>query len=364
MTMQRCWIFIYIAFATMMVNGSLQDLRVSVTSVQSRFASLQNVNLVLKYSNIGDATMSIYKWYLPEGYPTDPLFEVTLDGQSVEYVGPIVKRPEPTAEDMVTLAPGMEMSSVIELSSVYDMTQSGNYVIQYKMNSDQVLFLNNSVLQRRLMSFNGAHKSVLQSDPIVVFAVGRQNPLIEQGIEARAQPRALTPSYIGCSASQSSAISSAMSSAESINSNAYQHLNTISAGTTRYATWFGTFSSSNWLTVKSHFTKLQSTLSSKTLAFDCTCPLSSAKSSFAYVYKGQPYRIHLCNAFWPAPTTGTNSKSGTIIHELAHFTVVADANDLGYGHDTCKALARSNPAKAITNADNIEYFAENNPRLN
>ena len=34
-----------------------------------------------------------------------------------------------------------------------------------------------------------------------------------------------------------------------------------------------------------------------------------------------------------------------------------------YGQSSARSLARSNPGEAVMNADNHEYFAENNPSL-
>ena len=73
------------------------------------------------------------------------------------------------------------------------------------------------------------------------------------------------------------------------------------------------------------------------------------------------YKIYLCGAFWSAPMKGTDSKAGTLIHEMSHFTVVAGTQDHVYGQTAAKALALSDPAKAIANADSHEYFAENTP---
>ncbi|UJR29779.1 hypothetical protein I4U23_017326 [Adineta vaga] len=361
--MQRCWIFLCISIAILVANSHAEDLRVNVFPIQSRFAFVQNVSVILRYSNTGSDTISIHKWFLPERMLSEQLFEVTRDGQAVEYVGPIVKRGAPNPEDIIILTPGMEVSSVVELSSVYNMTESGNYVIQYKMDADQVLFTTDSATKNRMALLNDAREHVIQSDPVVVFAVGRRNQLIEESVRYNTQARALTPTFIGCSASRSTAISSAMRAAESYNSNALQYLNTLSLGTTRYTTWFGTFSPNNRGILQTHFTKIRSALGTKTVSFDCTCPDSSLQSAYAYVYPSRPYTVYLCNAYWNAPATGTDSKSGTIIHELAHFTVLAGTDDYGYGQAKCKTLAQSSPAKAIMNSDSLQYFAENNPHL-
>jgi peptidyl-Lys metalloendopeptidase len=62
-------------------------------------------------------------------------------------------------------------------------------------------------------------------------------------------------------------------------------------------------------------------------------------------------------------STGTDSKAGTIVHEQSHFTVNGGTKDYVYGQAAAKRLAISNPAQAIMNADNHEYFAENTPAL-
>jgi hypothetical protein len=57
------------------------------------------------------------------------------------------------------------------------------------------------------------------------------------------------------------------------------------------------------------------------------------------------------------------SQAGTIIHESFHFTANSGTNDYAYGQSAAKSLAISNLANAVMNADNHEYFAENNPVL-
>ncbi|HEU4744115.1 MAG TPA: M35 family metallo-endopeptidase, partial [Anaerolineales bacterium] len=84
---------------------------------------------------------------------------------------------------------------------------------------------------------------------------------------------------------------------------------------------------------------------------------------YAYVYPSQPYNIYLCQAFWSAPLSGTDSKAGTLIHEMSHFNVVAGTDDVVYGQAGARTLADENPDAAITNADSHEYFAENTPPL-
>ena len=100
-------------------------------------------------------------------------------------------------------------------------------------------------------------------------------------------------------------------------------------------------------------------MDSAPVKFDCGCK----KRYYAYVYPAQPYVIYLCSVYWQAPATGTDSKAGTLIHEMSHFDVVAGTDDYVYGQTGARNLAITNPDNAVMNADNHEYFAENTPAL-
>ncbi|PTT77484.1 peptidase M35, partial [Pelomonas sp. HMWF004] len=62
--------------------------------------------------------------------------------------------------------------------------------------------------------------------------------------------------------------------------------------------------------------------------------------------------------------TGTDSKGGTLVHEMMHFNVIAGTDDWAYGQSAALSLAKSNPTRALDNSDSHEYFAENTPAKN
>ncbi|MDQ2695655.1 MAG: M35 family metallo-endopeptidase, partial [Pseudomonadota bacterium] len=127
----------------------------------------------------------------------------------------------------------------------------------------------------------------------------------------------------------------------------------------RYTTWFGVFTSTRFNRVASNFDAIYSAFVNAGITFDCKCK----QNYYAYVYSNDPYKIYLCKVFWQAPATGTDSKAGTLIHEMSHFDVVAGTEDWAYGQTNAKNLAINDPNKAVENADNHEYFAENTPPL-
>lgn len=80
---------------------------------------------------------------------------------------------------------------------------------------------------------------------------------------------------------------------------------------------------------------------------------------FAWVAPGDTsHNVTLSEAYNNAPLTGTDSKAGTMIHELSHFSDVAGTDDHAYGLEEAKNLAKKNKTKAATNADNFEYYVE------
>lgn len=97
------------------------------------------------------------------------------------------------------------------------------------------------------------------------------------------------------------------------------------------------------------------------VAFNREVPIQSL--TYPLIDPSQYGKVYLCGAFWEAPNTGTDSRAGTLVHESSHFAVNGETDDFVYGQSDCKTLVLTNQAKAIFNADNHQYFAENEPYL-
>ena len=211
---------------------------------------------------------------------------------------------------------------------------------------------------------------------------------------AIAHPAALTESarFTGCSSSQRSALKTAAAYANTYAASALAYLqqHASSAATPGYETWFGAYTPAHHALVQTHFARIGSH-NYTGFAYDCsTC---TDPGTFAMVDPGEPGTVYLCGAFWDAPTTGTDSQAGTLIHEVrlslssrflllwffailrsgadgqvdfaqaSHFTANGGTDDYVYGQDGAESLARSDPGEAVMNADSHEYFAENHPAL-
>ncbi len=295
-------------------------------------------------SNPGKQEIRILRWLTPADGVKDDLFAVTVDGKQVEYIGADYKRPAPTEKDYLTLKPGESIATTIDLSSFYDFSESGLYQVNYKAESFDFV-PGQSLLTSQI--------NTLKSDSVAVWIEGR-----ETKIPAEIAPDAVTgsTSYTSCTTSRQSSLLTARNNASTYAANSYNYLNAGTIGA-RYTTWFGTYNSSRYSTVRGHYLNIRNAMDTASVRFNCSC----TDSAYAYVYPTQPYTIYLCNAFWSAPSTGTDSKAGTLVHEMSHFNVVASTDDWAYGQSAAKSLAISNPKRAVDNADSHEYFAENTP---
>jgi peptidyl-Lys metalloendopeptidase len=350
---------------------SNRALDVALTSESTNLNATDDVTVNVTMTNAGSVPVSVPKWYVPSETATSGVFTITRNGEPVPYLGALVKRKAPSPQDLVSIAPGASLSFKVELSALYDLSATGVYNIQYDVPS--VHTLRGSTPSAATAERQAAAEPQMQdlvSNTIALTIIGDPSIGARRAAGLSALNDTVTPafagsvSFIGCSNTRTTQISTALTSAESYASNALSYLNAGTRGA-RYTSWFGTYNSTRYSTVRNNFAAISNAASTQPLAFDCsTCPGTANASAYAYVYANEPYRVYLCNAFWAAPNTGTDSRAGTIIHEVSHFTVVAGTSDYAYGQTAARSLASSNPARAVRNADSHEYFAENTPFQN
>lgn len=337
--------------AAMFVSGSaFAGITARLDPAQEAGSSAPTVKFTL--TNTGKAPVSVVRWETPFTGIIGEVFQVTVNGVEAEYVGRHYKWADPQDYDMITLKAGESRSVTVDLSAAYNLSETGVYEISYRTSESALRFG-----QRASAAQSKAFAGDVASAPVRMFIEGiPYNPPAIPTEWTRSKANAA--GFTSCTSSQQTAINTGMNNAGTYAANSLSYLNAGTVGA-RYTTWFGTYSATNYNTVKAHYVKIDEALRVKPVTFNCAC----TDSAYAYVYKNQPYNIFVCNAFWSAPATGTDSKAGTIIHELSHFTVVADTDDWAYGQTNAKKLAKR-PAKAIDNADSHEYFSENTPFQN
>ncbi len=336
------------------------EVKLSIDKSQSK--NTDDVFVKVTVHNRSQASQKILKWYLPneQGIIEDGIFSINRDGEPVAYLGAHYKRPAATDSDYVIFEKNERRTYRVELTGYYDFSEAGQYEIQYQVYNFDLF----SPSKGNNGNAKGQDRfTKLRSDAAAYIYLKQArkgkpcNPRKEDcggGDPGNGEDVTFTG---GCKNSEQNSIMQALSAAKTMANDSVSYLNG-SAGP-RYTTWFGEYSSSRWNTVASNFDAIKDALDNKPKTFDCSCN----QNYFAYVYPNDPYKIYLCRVFWQASTTGTDSKAGTIIHEMSHFNVVAGTDDYVYGQSGAMNLADSDPAKATKNADNHEYFAENTPSL-
>lgn len=334
-------------------SGDCLDVRIAQDSPIVRGDVDVHVNVAV--TNVCRAPIQVLRWQLPTGDLSGALFRISRDGFPVRYTGPIVKRAAPQAKDYVTIDAGATLNYKVELTGHYDFSKNGRYSIEFQ--SDR--------------GTHGTGAQAMRTNAATyMWAEGRNEKLDAAAAELSAtalpsaivQPLAASISYTGaCTSTQKSTLASAVTAATNYAAASATYLSGTPSGTPRYVKWFGSYTLARWNTAKDHFVKARNAFQSAALTLDCSC---KDTGTFAYVYPTQPYKIYVCGAFWNAPMTGTDSKGGTLVHEMMHFNVIAGTDDWAYGQTAAANLAKTNPTKALDNSDSHEYFTENTPFLN
>ncbi|QRV93188.1 peptidyl-Lys metalloendopeptidase [Ceratobasidium sp. AG-Ba] len=313
---------------------------------------VDNLKVLATVANTGSETLRLLRD--PRSplsqYPTETFGITNAKGARAAFSGIAVRySPEAVAkagraESFLELKPGESVTVEHDLAGVYNLTSTGAGAYTFDAAN---LF--------RVVDANGALSDIYAN--LETAKVDVKGKLVSFKNAAIPEAKALSKraSYTGCSSTQQSQVSSAISSGQSYASSSYSHLTSNPSGSTRYTRWFGTFSTSRYNLVLNSFSRLRTYPNGWTY----NCNTCSDPDTYAYVYPSRYGTVYLCGYFWAAPATGAGSRADTIIHEGTHFTQVLGTDDYTYGQSSCLSLARSNPTNAVYNADNHAFFSVN-----
>lgn len=277
-------------------------------------------------------------------------FTVTRREQPVARTHAMVKYAAPQPADYQTVPAGGTWVYTVDLSSDFAFTATADYAIRL-VAADPLLVLDTDgrVITTTLTSVTAV--AVITGRPVEKAPAAAPT--------ARTTIGTLSLATVGCSTGEQTTVTTSVADAGTYAGAAVQYFSDRRAGA-RYVQWFGAYDATRWERVQDNFEAADAVLDAGAITVVCHDALCGP-NVFAFVYPTQPYTVHVCDAFWTAPATGTDSKAGTLIHEFMHFTAIAGTLDRAYGQTDAGALAVSNPGNAVTNSDNYEYFVENTP---
>ncbi|MBD8564068.1 peptidase M35 [Oxalobacteraceae sp. CFBP 8763] len=316
------------------------QVNVTLSPAQPGVGRGDDVLVIVTLTNTSNTVQQLLRWRTPQQVLEAPLFEVQRDGQPVRYLGRRIKRAAPGPADYLQLAPGEVLSQTVELSRFYEMRMTGNYTIRYR-----------SPAMPAPGATTGAVVGELTSNPVTIRIDGSSTPTLQDAT-------APGPGFANCTNAQQTQLTTALAAGRAMAADSQAYLTSGTPYGARYAMWFGAQDAARGAKVTANVTAIREAFENKPIKIDCDCD----EPYFAYVYPARPYTVWVCKAFWAAAPTGTDSRGGTLMHELSHFNVVAATDDHVYGQAAAADMARSAPQRAINNADSYEYFGENTPR--
>lgn len=302
--------------------------------------------------NTSSSAVDVLTRDLPQAHASKAVLAVTRDGVPVPYRGRLAKLAAPTAADYTHIPAGGAYAATVDLAGDYDLSRPGTFTVA--LASTQVRTLTGATAARPAALRVDTGRATVRTSAAIRGAGKASSLAPTTTAQVKLAAAAVSITFRGCTTSEQTALKTAVTNAATYSQKSQAWLAANPSGGGAYTTWFGTYSSSRFTRVTSTYSKITSELTSKALTLDCT----SNEDYYAYVYPNEPYVIYLCNAFWTAPATGTDSKAGTLIHESSHFTVNGGTDDHAYGQTAARQLAASSPSNAVDNADNYEYFAE------
>jgi len=305
------------------------------------------------------APLVLVKWFTPldkiQPFPSDMFYIRSLEGRTAPvYIG-IAQKRFPIPSDFVTIQPGETLKVSFDLLKGYWFSSLGKH---------EVIFSSSILVHDGLVdttdSLENFESIPLASSPLFVDLTNRapMPSLSDWTVPWKNNSVGTITAFTNCSANTETQSRSADTTAGNLVNNVNSYLSpACSTSLSRYITWFGACDANRYRNVQNHFTAIRSRITSGYRMYcmhkDCGAGV------YAYVYPNDStYTVYACSGYHNAPACAYDSKPGTIIHELSHFSSVAGTQDYAYGTTACQNLARTDPARATNNADNHEYMAE------
>lgn len=169
-----------------------------------------------------------------------------------------------------------------------------------------------------------------------------------------------------CTKAESGQFAAALERAEKLTVTA-----TTAIGPNRtFTRWFGRYNAKSGEIVRRNLKAIAAAMRSDKVRAVCNNSGEALCDSdtYAFVDKDDEYLVHLCPSFFAMDTfkelnadsvaNGTGTRAGTLVHEISHFTTVADTLDICYTRGKCSEMALTAPLDALINADSYQYFVE------
>jgi len=321
------------------------------------------LNVDFSLTNIYSEPLTICTWNTPLDKSNDVMranmFQAAnVMGEVAPYIGIVTKR-RPVLSDFITLQPGQTIHATIDLLKGYWFPVEGHYTVSLQSS----IYVHFGEFEfDEVATFNNFEVYDLTSTDSLIFNIKGVKPAPKWMDSDSDEPQlgTVTP-LANCNSTRATDIRTADTNSGTLLTRVVNYMRNACNGGW-YVTWMGVCDANRYNTVRDNYNKIANR---QNAGYRVDCAGSSCSANvFAYVFPNDStFTVYVCGAFWTANigTCQWDSKPGTLIHELSHFTPVAATQDNAYGRSACQNLAATNPNSAIRNADNYEYLSEQCP---
>jgi len=343
-------------------------LRATLTVDKPRVGANEPATVRFTLQNLSQQPLSILEWETPlEGVKND-IFAIEHDGHAVAYRGPLFTRGLPAPESYVRLAPRESVTAVVDLARFYAIDEPGTYRVRLRGRVSDLGTEDAAVLAASAQTARRLRPRPLGSNEVSFEQTGRRTAPPEPPPPSRRTAIAAAPVFQGsCNAADKAAVETALDKSRieaSLAAIGLAFLPTAQRPLSQRTTkWFGSYDLARYELVVRNYVAIYNGLASRQITFICEDAGAHCGADIAFVSHLDPFRIHLCPAFFRLRDDGPDSKPGAILHEMSHFQVIAGTEDHCRYMLACADLAVASPGLAVDSAQNYAYFAENDPYI-
>ncbi|MCP4654416.1 MAG: protease [bacterium] len=99
--------------------------------VESSYRAGAPVILRFSLRNPSDQSFFVLRWQTPLEGLLGRVFAIEREDWKVPYRGPMFKRADPTPEEYVEIPPQVAVSMVVDLATAYDLSEPGEYRVEF-----------------------------------------------------------------------------------------------------------------------------------------------------------------------------------------------------------------------------------------
>jgi len=117
--------------------------------VADSFTAGSPVKVGLELHNPGEEAIEVLQYFTPLEGILGSVYRVSFQGESLDYLGPMVKRMPPGDEDWLPLPAGDSLSTEVQINNAWDLSRAGDYRIEL---SNDISYRASPAAETRLLS--------------------------------------------------------------------------------------------------------------------------------------------------------------------------------------------------------------------